>query len=648
MFKKLVSNLPFSPSLISQLGFYATRLKKEQFVRKLGLIFTVFALVIQSFAIFSPPQSANAAADNDMITNGCGNNIGCVQSAYDNNTRGFGSFLDYFGITRDDLNHCTWGSTMPSSWAYSFGRQNYKGRTYQTPSIAGYTYFAGPLTMWGTSARQGFFCPSNTVGTFFILKECANIVLSTIPDRCPYNSNYPANDPRCQAPTPPSAKCNSLTATPTIGVAGKTEFNFHIDGSLYDGAQWTGYYMKYSKDGGTWQDGITSSLDPTGSGGAFNDGASWRKVFPDPGTYKVQGFLNTTNAGNGKTSDACITSVTVSPAPTAECKQLSVKQLSRTEFQLNATAAVTEGATVKGYKYTVKDSAGKVVFEQTFNSTDLTNSQKVTLPENTSLVNNANYTATLTVVTSLGNKTNETDCVKEIVIVPKDVCEFNPDIPADDARCHPYCELPENKDAAKCNTDIKVSKTAKNNTQGVDATTTRANAGDSITYTIELKNQGGVAGTVNIEDPLNDILEYADLTDNGGGTMAQDNQILTWNNVTVAPDQTVTRTFMVTVKNPVPSMARGQSLPTSYDCIMDNVADMGIGTNGSEKIQVGVNCPAPKVVEQVVEQLPATGAGTNMIVAGVIAAIVVFFYARSRQLGKEVRLVRKEFSAGTI
>jgi hypothetical protein len=32
----------------------------------------------------------------------------------------------------------------------------------------------------------------------------------------------------------------------------------------------------------------------------------------------------------------------------------------------------------------------------------------------------------------------------------------------------------------------------------------------------------------------------------------------------------------------------------------------------------------------------------------VLAAVVVFFYARSRQLGKEVRLVRKEFNSGVI
>lgn len=63
---------------------------------------------------------------------------------------------------------------------------------------------------------------------------------------------------------------------------------------------------------------------------------------------------------------------------------------------------------------------------------------------------------------------------------------------------------------------------------------------------------------------------------------------------------------------------------------------------------VNIDCPAPKVVEQVVTQLPHTGASANMIFAGIVAAIVAYFYARSRQLKKEVRLIRRDLNAGTI
>ena len=39
MFKKIVSQLSFSPALVGQLGFYARRLRKEQFTRRLGMVF---------------------------------------------------------------------------------------------------------------------------------------------------------------------------------------------------------------------------------------------------------------------------------------------------------------------------------------------------------------------------------------------------------------------------------------------------------------------------------------------------------------------------------------------------------------------------------------------------------------------------------
>ena len=53
-------------------------------------------------------------------------------------------------------------------------------------------------------------------------------------------------------------------------------------------------------------------------------------------------------------------------------------------------------------------------------------------------------------------------------------------------------------------------------------------------------------------------------------------------------------------------------------------------------------------IEQTVTQLPHTGPGENMLFAGITFAVVAFFYARSRQLKKEVRLIRRDFNSGTI
>ena len=71
-------------------------------------------------------------------------------------------------------------------------------------------------------------------------------------------------------------------------------------------------------------------------------------------------------------------------------------------------------------------------------------------------------------------------------------------------------------------------------------------------------------------------------------------------------------------------------------------------TTFGNTVSVNVNCPAPQVVERVVRELPQTGASENMIFAGIVASVVTFFYFRSRQLNKEVRLIRKDAIAGTL
>ena len=66
------------------------------------------------------------------------------------------------------------------------------------------------------------------------------------------------------------------------------------------------------------------------------------------------------------------------------------------------------------------------------------------------------------------------------------------------------------------------------------------------------------------------------------------------------------------------------------------------------QVDIKVKCPTEKVVENVVSELPTTGPTENMIFAGILVSVVTFLYLRTRQLGKEVRLIRREVTAGTI
>jgi hypothetical protein len=188
---------------------------------------------------------------------------------------------------------------------------------------------------------------------------------------------------------------------------------------------------------------------------------------------------------------------------------------------------------------------------------------------------------------------------------------------------------------------IELSKTATNISQGlVDATTLIAKENDQIKFTITAKNSGGTTAPTKIQDNLADTLEYATLFDNGGGTFNTTTKVLSWPDVTLKPGETQSRTFVIRVLDVIPTTPSGQSDPTSFDCYMMNV----FGNN----VTVRVDCQPPKEIEHIVTQLPHTGPTENLIFAGIVLSVVTYFYVRSRQIGKEVHLIRRDLNAGTI
>jgi uncharacterized repeat protein (TIGR01451 family) len=189
--------------------------------------------------------------------------------------------------------------------------------------------------------------------------------------------------------------------------------------------------------------------------------------------------------------------------------------------------------------------------------------------------------------------------------------------------------------------DLVKSVTATDASQGfVDAASITAYEGDQISYTITLQNTGTEEILIKPQESLSDLLEYSTLIDNGGGTLSATTNILSWPEVTLAPDTKQTRTFATRVLDAIPTTAQSPDNSMSYDCVMTN-------TFGNS-INIKVNCPTIKVVEQIVTKLPKTGLTTNIVFATIIFATATYLYVRTKQLEKEVRLIRKDISTGTI
>lgn len=235
----------------------------------------------------------------------------------------------------------------------------------------------------------------------------------------------------------------------------------------------------------------------------------------------------------------------------------------------------------------------------------------------------------------------EEEIEEEEPIKPKK-CAVRPSILASDEDCV-SCPGDESLWAydSDCKPKIVKSKKAINLTQGyLNATKNTAKSGDKIAYTITIKNEGLDSETVRLKDDIADILEYSKLDDNGGGSLDATNKVLSWSSIALDPGEKQTRTYVIKVLDTIPATAKGYSDPTSYDCVMTNVF--------GNSVNIPVDCPTPKIVENISSELPQTGPGENILFACILLAVGTYFFMRTRQLGKEVKIIRHNTCAGTL
>lgn len=223
MFEKLLAALPYNPSLIHQLGFYAKRMRREETVRRTGLIFIVLSFFVQFFAVVAPPQPTVAYSTNDMINNGFTSQAGAVSNCR-NDVKSYGSALANFGISCDDVARATIVPTLSST---SYGKQLYSmgWLSYGPTNLASHKttgqvainltgvaasnnpLYARFLWSFDTGDHSDYqalkVISSVTHKTYFILFSCGNLVAVGVPvplSRCQYNQTILANNTQCYKP----------------------------------------------------------------------------------------------------------------------------------------------------------------------------------------------------------------------------------------------------------------------------------------------------------------------------------------------------------------------------------------------------------------------------------------------------------------
>ena len=138
-----------------------------------------------------------------------------------------------------------------------------------------------------------------------------------------------------------------------------------------------------------------------------------------------------------------------------------------------------------------------------------------------------------------------------------------------------------------------------------------------------------------IEDYIGDILDYANLNvasvTEAGGVYDEETMKVRWENVTIPAKSSVEMSFEVQLKDPVPA-TNSVSTSASYDCTIEN-------TYGNQ-LSLDVDCPAVKGIETI----PNTGPGESLAMITGITVVVGYFFARSRQLSKEIDIVRTDYA----
>ena len=175
------------------------------------------------------------------------------------------------------------------------------------------------------------------------------------------------------------------------------------------------------------------------------------------------------------------------------------------------------------------------------------------------------------------------------------------------------------------------------------ASGTTAQSGNEIRYSISATNTGtGKVEDFVFEESIADIIEYADIIDKGGAQLVEKpipgqedkliERTLVWNKVDINAGETVTKQFVVKVKSPIPITPTGTSDRNSYDLKMENIFF-------GNRVEIMLEQPPVKKVEQVTQTLPQTGADVATTGMALFASGMVFILLRNRLIKRELEIL---------
>lgn len=187
MFKKLVSNLPFNPSLIDNISFYAKRLHKEEAIRRIGAVFTVLAMLVQIAAVMSPAKAAYAQSENDIVYGGF-SSAESLARTFESGQDGIGrsdikEIYSHFGISSASQIRAGSFVTISSNQDnyFTYGRSVSSKGYIATENANGTTIYKRRLSVWNVSSWSALQVTNDQGQLVWILQDCGNPTVRQTP-----------------------------------------------------------------------------------------------------------------------------------------------------------------------------------------------------------------------------------------------------------------------------------------------------------------------------------------------------------------------------------------------------------------------------------------------------------------------------------
>lgn len=681
MFRKLVSNLPYNPGLIAQVGFYADRLHREQSIRRMSFVFMALAMAVQSLAVLSPSEPSLAASNNDIIYGGVYSKA-ALTNAYINNAD-VRAIYQHYHIELVDLENATTTSIRTSDANYiSMGRNSitsyshvaseykrnevkvqYDGKDTTSTADDRFVY-QRQLRAWDTGSSSLYstyrVVSSVTGQEYWILKSCGNLTfiddwkrtpITPEPEPVPTPTPEPEPEPEPEpTPEPPPqtvvrqpiverqpildirksiTNTTSGTAQPGDILTYRIEYRNTVNESvafdtfIEDQLDIKSYdffgpsSLKDSVNASGFMNIEIGSLQYSVNYQTFEFQVRLKNPLPSPTEVCNFARIVANNASPDRSNEVCIKALTPCPYDP------SVPDSSNPNCA--APKTVCELLTSA-----INNATREVTFKATATST------------NPALVTIQSYNYNFGDETVVNIDSDQFMHETTHTYAPGDYSAFvtvtytAPDSNGDQATAQ----------TETCATDISFdefkplgqSKTVENITQdliGNDAINSKVLAGDVLEYQLSTLNSQDYERTnVTISDYVGDILEYAEIdTDflkKYGGRYDEETQMVLFENMTIPGNSALESAFRVQLLDPIPS-TNSVALSGTHDCEIDN-------TYGNS-IDLDVKCPLVKSIES----LPNTGPGTSVIASMSITVVVGYFFARARLMSKEIDYIRTDY-----